>query len=82
MKSTKTLKIFHQLQARPPAVGSTVHYGVNGRARAAIISEVDPFSLSGKVHLTVFLPGKPTFSTDAYYSARLKNGFWTWPSSL
>ena len=79
MKSTKTLKIFQKLQARPPTIGLTVHYGMKGIARAAIISEVDHLSLAGKVHLTVFPPGEPPFPVDARYSEKLRNGFWTWP---
>jgi hypothetical protein len=79
MKTTENLKIFQKLQSRPPEIGRTVYYGVDGIARAAIIVDVDHLSLAGKVSLTVFLPGKPSLSVDAKYSRTLRNGFWSWP---
>lgn len=78
-KSSKRLENFWKLGERPPAVGSTVHYGMKGSARAAIVSDVDMLSLDGRVSLTVFPPGGPSFSIDAIYSDQLKNGYWTWP---
>ena len=79
MKTTERLKIFQTLQSRPPEIGRSVHYGMDGAARAAIIIDIDHLSLAGRVTLTVFPPGKPSFSTDASYSTALRNGFWSWP---
>lgn len=82
MKSTGSLEILQRLQKRPPAVGLTVLYGMDGIPRAAIIVGVDPFSIEGRVHLTVFPPGETSFPAQACYSEQLQNGFWTWPPGL
>lgn len=82
-KSTRVREITKIIRVFPsPALGRMVHYGVDGTARAAIITDVDMLSLSGRVILTVFPPGEPSFSVDARYSKTLRDGCWSWPSGL